>query len=114
MTFYASADAYTAYGNNLEAGLDGDLDAQDDAAATFNDHYYSAKAEMYQEAYDPLQDSDEERGAEAPLSRRHWHETPSSTIYIRVRPARPQHLPVHRENCMQSGCFLRPAISWSS
>lgn len=86
----ALADPYAAYGSNLEAGLDGDLDA-DDAAATFNDHYYSARAEMYQEEYDPLRDddSDYERDREAPCRRRYC-ETPSSTLYVRVSPACPR------------------------
>ena len=79
------ADAYTAYGSNLEAGLDGDLEAQDDAAATFNDYYRSAQAEMYEEEYDPLrdEDSDDDRGR-GQDQRSSWQETPSSTIYVRV------------------------------
>lgn len=79
------ADAYAAYGSNLEAGLDGDLEAQDNAAATFNDYYRSARAEMYGEEYDPLRDddSDDDRGRGSG-QQTSWQETPSSTIYIRV------------------------------
>ena len=78
------ADAYAAYGSNLEAGLDGDLEAQDDAAATFNDYYHSALAESYQEVYDPLQDDDSDGGQGRPAPPRSTWEMPSSTIYVRV------------------------------
>ena len=79
------ADAIAAYGSNLEAGLDGDLEAQDEAAASFNDYYRSARAEMYEEEYDPLRDddSDDDRGRGAG-QRSTWQETPSTTIYVRV------------------------------
>ena len=79
------ADASAAYGSNLEAGLDGDLEAQDDAAATFNNYYHSARAEMYGEEYDPLRDDDldDDRGR-GDGQRSSWQETPSCTIYVRV------------------------------
>ena len=92
------ADAAAAYGSNLEAGLDGDLEAQDDAAASFNDHYHSARAEMYEEEYDPLRDddSDDDRGRGAG-QRNTWQETPSTTIYVRVcrSPANSLEHPAH-------------------
>ena len=65
--------------------MDGDLDAQDDAAATFNDHYYSALAETYAEEYDPLHQDDSDEGTyRGSAHRTGWQETPSSTVYIRV------------------------------
>ncbi len=65
--------------------MDGDLNAQDDAAATFNDHYYSAIEETYAEEYDPLHQDDSDKGNNRGSARRTaWQETPSSTIYIRV------------------------------
>ena len=92
------ADAYNAYGANLEAGLEGDISQPAAARGSSADRYGSEEGE---EQYDfrAAAWSDEEHSDWAERAnrsghrrRRGWRDEPSATVYVRVCTAAPLHI----------------------